>query len=149
LANGLLWTLGTACAGSLELGCSAKNRGREKIFRRPFAECYSQQRRWRVFEALCREFQALGKAWISGSAAVVCQSGGLYPWGEEHSKVVTFALQLLHPYISSQHDSVFPIEEDDEFTIWMFEIIITNVTKCCCLPFLQMLKILINFSAQQ
>jgi hypothetical protein len=32
LADGPLWALGTACAESLELGCSAKSRGREKKF---------------------------------------------------------------------------------------------------------------------
>jgi hypothetical protein len=58
-----------------------------KISRRPFAECYSRQRRCRVFDALCREFQALGKAWISSSDGVChlcldaessCTRGALY-----------------------------------------------------------------------
>jgi hypothetical protein len=35
LADGPLWALGTGFAESLELGCSAKSRGREKFFVRP------------------------------------------------------------------------------------------------------------------
>jgi hypothetical protein len=56
LADSPLWSLGTCCAESLELECSAKNRVREKISRRACAESYSRQRLCREFDALCREF---------------------------------------------------------------------------------------------
>jgi hypothetical protein len=67
LADGPLWALGKGCAESLELGCSTKSCGREKILREACAERDRQQSRCRRFVGLCREFPALGKAWISSS----------------------------------------------------------------------------------
>jgi hypothetical protein len=49
LADGPLWALSTGCAESLELECSTKNRGREKISVGPVPRA------------------TLGKAWISSS----------------------------------------------------------------------------------
>jgi hypothetical protein len=71
LADGPLWALSTGYAESLELEFSAKIRSREKISHRAYAESYSRQRLCREFDALCREFQTLGKAWISSSETAV------------------------------------------------------------------------------
>jgi hypothetical protein len=78
LADGPLWALGTGCAESLELGCSAKSRGREKILREACAERDRQQSRCRRFIGLCREFAALGKGW--SSAHPISKAGHLRNW---------------------------------------------------------------------
>jgi hypothetical protein len=62
LADGPLWAFGTASAESLELGCSAKSRGREKILREACAERDRRQRLCRRFYSLCRAFPTLGKS---------------------------------------------------------------------------------------
>jgi hypothetical protein len=65
--GGPLWALGIACAESLELGCSTKSRGREKILCEPCAERDCRQRLCRWFYSLCRAFLVLGKSPICSS----------------------------------------------------------------------------------
>jgi hypothetical protein len=75
LADGPLWALGTGCAESLELGYSAKSRGREKILCEACAERDRRQSCCRRFIGLCREFAALGKGWISSSGCMPTSFG--------------------------------------------------------------------------
>jgi hypothetical protein len=106
------------------LGCSAKNRDREKISHRPFAEGNSRQRRCRVFGCLCRDFQALDKAWISSSDDPVVVRWVDMEIEDKLCKIVIYVPELsIEPYFRLRTTKTFI------FLLELFES--ANFRPCC------------------
>jgi hypothetical protein len=117
-------------------GVLGKETWPRKNSRRPCAECYTRQRRCRVLEALCREFAALGKAWISYSdvrpVSNPCRLGDeaklpislrllLASWYKAHSwklrRTVAMARKLIsHVYAQKQQN--WPSTMHARMTSW-------------------------------